>query len=186
MCFDGKCCKYQHSFFCFNRFFCVSKKNTDFQPRFCRSRFCPFLSSSPENALNTSISAVTLAENAVNSSIFVVDEDDWRTMERKFAARRILSFAGWGGGWGGRGNYVSDRRTFCVTSASERPEHPCPHHDNVRVSSACEWPEHPCPHAENVGVTSACERPERPCPHHDNVRVTSPLPFLEEHSKGNL
>ena len=53
-------------------------------------------------------------------------------MERKFAALRILSFAGWGGGGGGGGagrviNYVSDRRTVCVTSACEWLEHPCPH-----------------------------------------------------------
>ena len=46
------------------------------------------------------VSAVTFAENAVNSSIVVLDEEDRRTMQCKFTARRILSFAGWGGGGG--------------------------------------------------------------------------------------
>ena len=49
-------------------------------------------------AIGTSVSAVTFVDNAVNSSIFVLDEEDRRTVQRKFSARRILSFAGWGGG----------------------------------------------------------------------------------------
>ena len=101
---------------------------------------------------------VTVAENAVNSSIFVLDDEDGRTMQSKFTARLILSFAGWGG--------VGGVITF-VARACERSEHPpCPRHHTVRVTSACERPQHLCPHHDNVCFTSACEWPEHPCPHH--------------------
>ena len=63
----------------------------------------------------TSISAVTFAENAVNSSIFVLDEED--AAQIYCATHPIFCGVGWRGGGG---NYVSDRRTLCVTRACEQ------------------------------------------------------------------
>ena len=77
------------------------KKTPIFSLDFVDRVFVLFLSSAAGNAVNTSISAVTIAENAVNSSIFVLDEEDRRTMQSKFTARRILLFCGVAVGWGG-------------------------------------------------------------------------------------
>ena len=49
--------------------------------------------------IGTSISAVTVAENAVNSSIFVLDEEDRRTTAQIYCATHpIFCWVGWGGG----------------------------------------------------------------------------------------